>query len=236
MICQRLLWIKVFLMPQLAISLNISEKQVIVIGGGRVAARKCIQLIRCRSHVTVIAPELAPTMLRLVRRGWVKHCARRYQSGDLDGAALVFAATDSVETNRSVAEEAVERGILVNAVNLPEASSFSSPAMVVRGDLVLTASTNGRSPVLARKIRRGLAMDYGREYAMTVRLLGAVREKLLTRCDNRTYNKQILNDLAESDVTALLKSRSFDEIDRLLLALCGPEFSLEALGLRREVT
>lgn len=223
-------------MPQLAISLNVSEKQVIVIGGGRVAARKCIALIRCRSQVTVIAPDLAPAMLRLIRRGWVKHCDRGYQSGDLEGAVLVFAATDSGAINRSVAAEAAEQGILVNAVDSPEASSFSSPAVVVRGDLVLTASTNGRSPTLARKIRRNLAADYGREYAMAVKLLGTVREKLLTRCDNRTYNKQILNDLAESDIAALLKSRSFDEIDRLLLTLCGPEFSLEALGLRREVT
>lgn len=222
-------------MPQLAISLNIREKQVIVIGGGRVAARKCITLIRSRARVTVIAPWLAPPMLRLVRRGWLEHCERGYRRGDLDGAVLVFAATDSVEINRSVAAEAAERGLLVNAVNLPEASSFSSPAVVVRGDLVLSASTDGDSPTLARKVRRALAADYGREYAMTVKLLGAVREKLLTRCDNRTYNKRILNDLAESDIPAMVKNESFDEIDRLLLALCGPEFSLEALGLRREV-
>lgn len=222
-------------MPQLVISLNISEKQVVVIGGGKVAARKCMPLIRCRSHVTVIAPDLAPTMLRLVRRGLVRHCRREYRHGDLAGAVLAYAATDSPDVNRAVAVEATERGIPVNSANSPETSSFSSPAAVVRGEFTLTVSTDGASPSLSRRIRRTLAAEYGREYALTVEMLGRVREKLLTRCDNRTYNKRILNDLAASDIPALVKSGSFDEIDCLLLTLCGPGFSLEELGLRKEV-
>lgn len=223
-------------MPRLLISLDMNEKQVVVVGGGTVAARKCLQLVRNQAHVTVIAPMLAPSMGRLVISGLVRHKARSFEPGDLSGAFLVYAATDDADVNRRVTEEARENGLLVNSADDPSSSSFSSTAQVRRGGLTLAVATDGASPALARRIRRDLAKAYGREYAQAVRLMGAVREKLLTQTPNRTYNKQIFNALAASDIPELFRKGQLAEIDRFLLGQCGPGFSLSDLGLLKEVS
>lgn len=223
-------------MSRLLVSLDMNDKLVVVIGGGTVAARKCLQLVRSRARVTVVAPKLVPSLGRLVNSGLVSHRARSFDPGDLSGAFLIYAATDDSDVNRRVTEEARGQGLLVNSADDPSSSSFTSPAQIRRGAFTLAVATDGKSPALARRVRRDLAAVYGREYALVVRLMGAVREKLLTQTPNRTYNKQIFNALAASDLPELFRKGQLAEIDRLLLIECGPGFSLSDLGLLKEVS
>ncbi len=223
-------------MSRLTISVDLRGKQVVVVGGGKVAARKCLSLIRSKADVTVISPELSSKVKRLVNAGWVKHKKCEYASGDLIGSFLVFAATDHPEVNQAVARESAKMGVLVNAVDSPSLSSFTSPAVVRRGSLTITVASEGEAPALSRQIRRELAAKYGLEYALTVRLLGLIREKLLTEHVNRTYNKQILSRLSSSALPMFLRSNSLELIDHLLLEHCGPGFSLAELGLLKEVS
>jgi precorrin-2 dehydrogenase/sirohydrochlorin ferrochelatase len=206
------------------------------VGGGRVAARKCLALIRCEAEVTVISPSLAPCLQRLVRYGLLSYIPREYAAGDLAGAVIVFAATNSPEINRQVACDAAADGLLLNVVDAPGLSSFNSPAIVKRGDLTIAVATNGNAPALSRKIRKQLATTYGREYAETVVLMGKVREKLLTQNDNRRYNKRILSSMANGPIPELFKNGLLREIEHLLLELCGPGFTLNELGMRKETT
>ncbi|MBT0664057.1 bifunctional precorrin-2 dehydrogenase/sirohydrochlorin ferrochelatase [Geobacter pelophilus] len=223
-------------MPQLTIAINLQGKSAVVVGGGKVATRKCLPLIRCKAKVTVIAPSLAACLQRLVRYGMVNYLAKGYSEGDLAGAAVAFAATDRPETNRQVAREAEASGIPVNVTDAPELSSFNSPAVVRRGDLTIAVTTNGKAPALSRKIRKQLATTYGREYAETAALMGKVREKLLTQNDNHRYNKQILSSLANSPIPELFRNGLLREVEHLLLELCGPGFTLNDLGMRKETT
>lgn len=208
---------------------------MVVVGGGGVAVRKCISLIRCNASVTVVAIRLSESMKRLLCRGWINHIEREYLPGDLNGCVLAFAATDSPEVNRVVANDASLSSIPVNVSDNPGISSFTSPAVVRRGNLTLTVASEGNTPALSRNIRRELARTYGREYALTVQLLGAIREKLLTQNIKRTYNKRILSELACSPLPLLLRAGSFEAVDNLLLNCCGPGYSLAELGLRKEV-
>lgn len=223
-------------MPRLTISLDVCGKPVVVVGGGKVAARKCLSLIRSQADVTVVSPQLAPSVHRLVKAGWVKHKKREYVPGELSGYFLVFAATDRPEVNQSVARESANLGIPVNTVDSTALCSFTSPAVVRRGSLTLTVASEGNAPALSRQIRRELAVKYGREYARTAQLLGVIREKLLTQNINRTYNKQILSGLSSSVLPTLLRTNSLDLIDHLLLEHCGPGFSLAELGMLKEVS
>ncbi|GAM08742.1 siroheme synthase [Geobacter sp. OR-1] len=223
-------------MPQLTISLDLHGKPAVVVGGGRVAARKCLTLIRCGADVTVISPLPATGVQRLVRLALINHLPRNYSEGDLKGAVIVFAATDQPEINRRVASEAAMHGVPVNVADSREFSSFSSPATLRRGELSIAVTTGGSAPALSRRIRKQLAVIYGREYADTVALLGKIREKLLTQNDNRRYNKRILSDLANSPIPELLKNGMPREVEHLILELCGPGFTLDELGMRKETT
>lgn len=223
-------------MPHLAICLDLQGKPALVVGGGRVAARKCLALLRSKAEVTVVSPSLKTSLQRLVKAGLVRHLARGYSKGDLSGCAIAFAASDRPEINRQVADEASELRIPVNVADSPESSSFSSPAVIRRGGFSITIATDGEAPALARRVRKKLAASFGREYAKTVALMGKIREKILTQNAKRRYNKQILNELADSPLPELLRDGRLDDVDHLLLELCGPGFSLAELGMRKETT
>jgi precorrin-2 dehydrogenase/sirohydrochlorin ferrochelatase len=213
------------------IYLDIRSKPVIIVGGGAVAVRKCLALLDACAQITIIAPLLSEQLGELAKKGMVTHLARKYSEGDLSGAFLVFAATDSRVVNRAVANEAKKNGIPADITDAPELGDFTSPAVITRGDLLITVATGGASPALARKVRMELEMRYGPEYADLIKILGKVREKLLTENANSPYNKEILKQLVEQDLPALLKTNSGAEIDNLLLKLCGPGFSLAELGI-----
>jgi precorrin-2 dehydrogenase/sirohydrochlorin ferrochelatase len=133
--------------------LRIAGRRCVVIGGGRIATRKVAPLLEAGASVLLIAPNCGPQLEAVGKQGRVRWEPRAYRAGDLEGAALVFAATDSPAVNAAVAAEAKARDIPVNVADDPTASTFHVPAVVEREGLVLTVSTGGRSPAFARRLR-----------------------------------------------------------------------------------
>ncbi len=218
-------------MRYLPINLDVRDRQVVVVGGGAVASRKCSALLAAGARVAVIAPGLDRSLGEMCTDGRLRHVAREFVPGDLAGAFLVFAATDSPAVNRAVAEEAESRAILADIADAPDSGSFTLPAVMRRGELLIAVSTGGNSPALARLIRAQLETLYGPEYGAALELLGSLREKLLTEKGNSAYNKEIFNDLAEQ-LPALIRNGSTAEIDNLLMKLLGPDAARAGLGSR----
>ena len=120
------------------LNVDLTGQLVIVIGGGRVAERKVVGILATRTDVDVcvIAPAVTEPLRMLAdseQIDWQEGC---YTKGILEGAFLVYAATDSPEVNAEVAFEAKERGILVNVIDDPRASSFQIPSTVRRTEEV----------------------------------------------------------------------------------------------------
>ncbi len=130
--------------------LDLSDQPVVVIGAGKVAARKIRSLLAAGARVTVISPQ-AHRLPKDVR--WLR---RRYRRGDLAGARLVIAATDDKHVNELVCAEAKRRRQLVNCIAPPLAGNFFVPAVARRGGIAIAISTHGRSPALAKHLRREL--------------------------------------------------------------------------------
>ena len=212
------------------INLDIRNRQVVVVGGGVVAARKCVPLHAGGGAITVIASRLDPFLGEMLASGAIVHRERSYVPGDLAGAFLAVAATDDPAVNRAVAAEAEALGILADIADAPELGSFTMPATICRGELMIAISTGGASPALARRIRMRLEEEYGPEYGTALTLLGRLREKLLTEKGTSAYNNKIFNELVDHDLPDLIKNHSAAEIDRLLAKLFGPEYTLAALG------
>ena len=160
------------------INLHLTGCPVLVVGGGQVAERKINTLVAAQAAVTIISPELTPGLQVLAKNGALRWRQRIYESGDIETFSLVFCATNRREVNQTVAREARERGKLVNVADGPEEGNFSLPALVRRGDLLLTVSTGGQSPALVRKLRRELEARYGPEYEELLLLLGRIREEM----------------------------------------------------------
>ena len=158
--------------------LNISGRKCIVVGGGQVALRKVSALLEHGAAVEVISPDLCPELAQRAKSGVIRALDREYQPGDLSGAFVAIAATDNIEINRRVAEEARSGAILINVVDDAEKSNFIVPSYPRRGDIIIAVSTSGKSPGLARKIRTKLETELGDEYAQLARLVGEVRAEL----------------------------------------------------------
>ena len=155
--------------------LNVKGRHCTVIGGGQVALRKVTTLLEDGAKVTVISPDLCPELTNLSKKTEISVIHREYRKGDLEGAFVAIAATDSSIINQQVAAEAREKSVLVNVVDDAGYSDFIAPSIVRRGEITIAISTSGQSPALARKLRTKLEKEFGEEYARLGRLLGEVR-------------------------------------------------------------
>jgi precorrin-2 dehydrogenase/sirohydrochlorin ferrochelatase len=142
---------------------------------------------------------------------------------------LVIGATDDEMLNRQISEEAEQIGILCNIADRPEACNFILPSVVQRGDLVITISTSGQSPALAKRLRRKLEAQFGEEYADFLLLMGAIRKKLLSQAHEPEAHKALFNQLIDSDLIELLRTGQRKQLNLLLYKILGEGYRIEEL-------
>lgn len=160
------------------VHLVLEGRKALVVGGGPVAAQKAGALAESGARVLVVAARCSPEMEDVARRGGFRVILRDFRPSDLEGMSLVIAATDRADVQQAVAREAGRRGIFACAVDDPANCSFIAPAVLRRGDLILTVSTSGIAPALASRIRDKLAEVFGAEYGEALAKLAGVREEL----------------------------------------------------------
>ena len=145
--------------------LNLQDRKCLVFGGGIVAERKVISLLRCGGQVTLISPATTTTLNQLAQADWIQWRQRQFQPGDSEGMFLVCAATDSPEINTRVFHDAhEEHGInLVNVVDVIPECTFAAASVVTHGNLTFSISTSGKSPAISRRIREYLETKFESE-------------------------------------------------------------------------
>jgi precorrin-2 dehydrogenase / sirohydrochlorin ferrochelatase len=199
------------------VNLRIAGKSCLVIGGGNVGLRKIHALLSCGATVMVISPQVVSGIRALTEEGRVSWRRRGYLPGDLDGAFLVFAVTDNLAVQQQVAEEAERRGILLNIADDPERCDFQVPAKVRRGDLLLTVSTGGSSPALAKLIREQLEAQFDGDYGRVISLFARIRELVVDRSDKSDANRQLFVRLLDADLVSLVQTRQWARVEEVLI-------------------
>ena len=138
---------------------DLSERQVLVVGGGRIAARRLGTLIQFCPNVTVVAPRLRPDLVALAGSGMITALERAYRESDLDGADLVLACTDDPKLNAAIAAACRERGVPVNVASDRTQCDFLFPGIARRDGLVVGVTAGGGDHRLARRATEALR-DY----------------------------------------------------------------------------
>lgn len=198
------------------VNLQIAGKPCLVIGGGKVGLRKIRTLLACGALVTVISPEVVEGIGVLAIEGTITLHRRSYRAGDLDGAFLVFAVTDNRLIQDQVAEEALARGVLLNIGDNPKRCDFHVPAQIRRGELLLTVSTGGASPALAKLIREQLEEQLSGEYGKVISLFGRIRDVIVDRSGDSEVNRQLFDRLLAADLVGLVCAREWEKVAALL--------------------
>ncbi len=139
----------------LPLFLDLAGRDVLLVGGGRVASGKLQQLVAAHAHVRVVAPVVLADIERLGRLAPIDIFRRAFQPSDVDGVWLVVAAA-TPEVNRAVANAADARRIFVNAVDDPENASAYLSGVVRRDEVTLAISTAGDAPALTSLVREAL--------------------------------------------------------------------------------
>jgi precorrin-2 dehydrogenase / sirohydrochlorin ferrochelatase len=164
--------------PSYPVNLLVAGRSCLVVGGGRVAHDKVEGLLEAEADVTVVAPEVVAEIIELAAQGRLRLDQRPYRSGEAGDHRLVIVATDEPGVNAEVSADAEAAGVWVNAADDVANCTFTLPARVRRGDLLLTVSTSGRSPALASWTRRRLEAEFGPEWATVLDLLAEARDEL----------------------------------------------------------
>jgi len=156
--------------------LDLRGRRCLVVGGGEVGERKARALLEYGAHVIVVSPTVTAGLAALAVVGRIVERLRPFRRADLRGCALVMAATGDPVVDDAVAALAHRARALVNVADRPERCDFILPSVLQRGDLQIAVSTGGRSPALAREIRRRLETVFGPEYAELIARTGRARQ------------------------------------------------------------
>jgi siroheme synthase-like protein len=201
--------------------LDLTGRRCLMVGGGPVAERRIIGLLDAGARVTVISPQVTPTLAALVAEGRIGLQPRHYLAGDLAGVDLAFVATAAREVNLAVAREARERGVWVNAADDPAHCTFILPALVRRGDLTVAVATGGTSPALSRAIREELETYLTAEYATLAALAAEARREV--RAAGRVVMADTWRRALGPEVRRIIVEQGRDAAKQRLLELLGVE-------------
>ena len=137
--------------------LDLSGRDVLVVGAGAVACEKIEGLLDAGARVTVVAPDVSGPVEALARSRRLTLIRGPYRTEDLEGRFLVVAATSITAVNERVYADAEARGMLCNVVDVPELCSFILPAVHRDDPIAVAISTGGASPALAQRLRDDVA-------------------------------------------------------------------------------
>ena len=191
-------------MDYLPIFLKIEDRPCLVVGGGKVAARKIALLARAGAHITVVSSELCSNVKTLVEQDNVTCVERPFREEDMDGVVLVIAATDDEAVNRAVAELAHQHRIPVNVVNAPDLGNFIMPSIVDRSPVQVAVSTGGASPVLARLLRARLESFIPAAYGRLAHLVDDYRSSVKQRFSEPAQRRYFWENILQGRVAELL--------------------------------
>lgn len=196
--------------------LNLENKKAVVIGGGKVAERKILSLLKAKADITVISPDITARIAREKQKGTIKHINRRYRNGDITSAFLVIAATDSSRLNKLVSDEAA---CLVNAVDMPSLCNFIVPSVIQRGLLTIAISTSGVSPALSRSIRKEIENIYGPEFSEYLKALQGLRAEAMNVIADQKQRGALLKSVASAGMIRMLREKGPKETQKKAKAL-----------------
>lgn len=204
------------------VSLNLKGKPCVVIGGGKVSCRKIQRLLACGAVVKVVAPSIEPQLEHYLEEHDLLTWIQRGYAGpkDLEGASLVFVATDDSALNERIRLEANQLSILVNVASNAHLGDFIVPATLSKGDLQISISTGGKVPGLSKLIKETLEDQFIPEYKMLIEVLAQVRQAAIkdsvSKKENLILLKEIVKDY-DSILNDLTAGVSRDIVNQKLL-------------------
>jgi precorrin-2 dehydrogenase len=208
---------------------QLEGKKVVVVGGGNVAYRKVLALLECGASIHLAGRELTTELKQMVEKEEIHFLGQEFKDEYLNHAFMIIAATDDKDLNHRISTCAREKGVLVNAVDQPPDCDFIVPSILKRGDLQIAISTSGKSPALARRIRKSLEAQFGEEYETFLAMMGRLRKEILSMGLTQKENSRIFQKIVDSDLLENFSDSSTRRMDEYLKNILPEQVNLKGL-------
>ncbi|VFP87610.1 Siroheme synthase [Candidatus Erwinia haradaeae] len=203
-------------MDYLPIFANLRHKPVLVVGGGKTAARKIQLLIRAGAHIQVVSYELSKALSDMLATNNIQWIAKIYHPKQLAQVFLVIAATNNSQLNSRIYKDATDRYLLANVVDELPNCSFIFPSIIDRSPVVIAISSSGTAPVLSRLLREKIESLLPAHLGQMAKIANQWRSKVKARfyilSDRRRFWDKAFNGLFSSHIA----SGNIDEAKRVL--------------------
>lgn len=123
--------------------MDITNWNVVVVGGGRVGVRRVRSLLPFQCFITVISPVVESEIETWNREGKVQWIAREYKEGDLKDTKMALAVTQKEWVNDQVEREARKEGALFNRCDKKEECDFHFPGLIIKEQMVIGVNSGG---------------------------------------------------------------------------------------------
>ena len=170
---------------------DIEGRHCLIVGGGRVAARKAEKLRPFRPCLSVCAPGICDEIRNM---DGVELIEREFAEEMLAGADMVIAATDNSKLNHKISALCKEKKIPVNVVDDKDYCSFIFPALINRGSMTIGITTGGASPLAARKTREIIEQALPENIEEALEMLESIRGDIKRRYESEKERMEALEE------------------------------------------
>jgi siroheme synthase-like protein len=224
--------------PYYPIYIDIEDRDVLIVGGGAVCARKAETMMKYGARVTIVSPRITDEIEEWERAGMLSVTRAPYSEAVLEGRSIVIASTDDKCVNGRIARDCRRRRIPVNVVDVTHLCEFIVPAIVEQGSVQVAVSTGGKSPALARTLKEDLQRFVGPEYAEVNDLLGTLRKSAKSVLPTDVDRKRFFDGIIAAGILDMLRDGRRREAFEAVARACesaGVEVSEALRGKMSEV-
>ncbi len=158
--------------------LNLENKKILIVGGGKIAGDKISRLLNFTKDITIISPKIDTRVKNLIENHSLTYKEREYQKGDLKDFFIVVAAVDDIKIQEAIFKEAKELKVLVNSVDSTDFCDFIFPSFIKRGDLTIAFSTSGISPSFSKYLKKAFESLIPENIETFLKKLKSIRENM----------------------------------------------------------
>lgn len=169
---------------------DIEKKNILIVGGGKVAEEKFFRLYPFTDHITIVAKEIIFSVPKNI-----EVLEKEFEEKDLAHIHICIAATNDRGTNYIIAQLCHQKGIKVNVVDDGELCDFIFPSLVKKGDLVIGISTGGKAPAVASYLREQLEANFPECTDEIMESLGNIRPFLVEKISNHKVRGTVMKQL-----------------------------------------
>lgn len=185
-------------MAYFPVFIEMKNKNCLVVGGGRIATRKIKTILSYEAKVKVIAPQICDQIKQYAKEEINLDIEEReFSYEDCMGMFFVIGATNDIKLNKNIYIYCNQHNILVNIINGKDLCTFLFPSTIKRRDISIGITTGGKSPALAKAIRKQIEENFPSHYGELNDILGWAREHIIRHIGEEKKRRRIFSDLIE---------------------------------------